>query len=142
MRSPADILDILILSPARTAELFTGFQHLSARKINVISDGLDRQSNIQITTRQLSLHCRHGDIPCQLMILAIAEVLHDQHHHPIQQVLPRVRELVLIVEGKFMLEQAMLLSGHGRKITLVRHRASDACRRVVNHYLSRLRHTF
>ncbi|MFZ6655763.1 hypothetical protein [Undibacterium sp. TJN19] len=142
MRPPADIPDILILSPARTAEIFTGFQHMSARKIDIISDGLDRQSSIQITPRQLSLHYHHGDIPCQLMILAIAEVLHDQHHHPVKQVLPGVRELVLIGEGKFMLEQALRLSGHGRKITLIRHRANDACRRVVQHYLSRLRHTF
>ncbi|MBC3908188.1 hypothetical protein [Undibacterium umbellatum] len=141
MRSPADILDVLIICPARTAEVFTGFQRMSACKVDIVSDGLDRQSSIQITARQLSLHCRYGNIPCQLMILAIAEVLHDQHHHPISQVLPGVRELVLIGEGKLMLEQAMLLSGHGRKITLVRHRPSDACRRVVNHYLSRLRHT-
>lgn len=136
MRQP---IDILILSPAGTAEIFAGFQNMSAYKVEIMSDGFDRQSGIHIEAHKLCLHCRRGEIQCRLLIMAMTETLRSQHSHPLQPVLPGVRELVLIGEGRLLLEQSLALAGHAKKITMVRRRADDACRRVVFHYFSRLR---
>jgi hypothetical protein len=50
-----------------------------------------------------------------------------------------VSELVLIGEGPALLEQALAMAGRFPNITILRRRSSAAFKRVIQHYLSRMR---